>query len=314
MGQTSGDIGTFQKAYELGLIGLRGTLMPYYGVFHELGEISEDVEGYGLDLNARSGFGNDWLRLGAFKVQIDGSFNGLSALLKCPYEGHEHETGVLQWDADELQRRIMQLHRQGWQIAAHAIGDEGVDLMVSAIEMAQKAFPRPDARHRIEHCGLADDDMVDRIVSAGIIPVPQGSFIPQFGDNYREVLGEARASESWRMGSFVRRGVTIPGSTDSPVATLDPLFSIQGMVTRKTRSGVVLGGALEQLSVDEALSAYTYGSAYASHEENDKGTLAVGKLADIVALSADPHDVDPDAISAISVSQTIAGGEVRFSA
>lgn len=314
MGQTPGDFGTFQNAYDRDLIGLRGTLMPYYGVFHELGEISEGVDGFGLDLNARTGFGDDWLRIGAFKVQIDGSFNGLSALLKCPYEGHAHETGVLQWDTDELQRRIVQLHRQGWQIAAHAIGDEGVDLMVSAIEMAQNAFPRADARHRIEHCGLADDAMVERIIAADIIPVPQGSFILQFGDNYREVLGEERAADSWRMGSFVRRGTVIPGSTDSPVATLDPLYSIQGMVTRKTQSGFVLGGDRERVSVDEALRAYTYGSAYASHQEHDKGTLSVGMLADIVALSDDPHEVHPDEISEISVQQTIVGGSVQYSA
>lgn len=313
MGKSSADVHYYQLARERGLLNLRGTLMPTYNALHDLGEPTPGEPGWGMDFGVRSGFGDEWLKFGAFKVQIDGSFSGYSALLKSPYRGYDQEYGVCQWEPAELTEHMVQLHRLGWQIGAHAIGDAGVEIVVRAMEIAQQRYPRKDPRHRIEHCGLAEESLVRRIIDAGIIPVPQGSFIGQFGDNYIEVLGQQRAQRSWPMGSFVNNGAIIPGSTDAPVTHASPLYSMECMVTRKTPSGETLGPE-ESLSTEQALRAYTYGSAYADHDEKIKGTLEAGKLADLTVLGEDLACVTPEEIKNIPVMATIVGGEVKYAA
>lgn len=315
MGKSSADVHYYLRALNEGLLNLRGTLMPSYHLLHDLGETSlGNDKSWGMDAGIRSGFGNDWLKLGAFKVQIDGAFSGHSALLKQPYQGSEKEYGVRLWDPEILGERMIQLHRLGWQIAAHAIGDEGVDIVLSIMEEAQRRYPREDPRHRIEHCGLTDDGLLDRIVAAGVLPVPQGSFIGNFGDDYIAILGEQRAHHTWRMRSFVDKGVIISGSTDAPVTSASPLYTLQCMVTRKAASGVVLGGGKENLTVEQALHAYTFGSAYADHDERNKGTLEPGKLADLTVLGEDLLSCPEESIKDIPVLATLVGGEVKFAA
>ena len=314
IGQTPGDIGLFQTAYEQGLIHQRGILMPYFAAMHDLGELSTDIpHGFGIDLGLRTGFGGDMLSIGPFKIILDGAFNSLSAYLKEPYASDAGNTGVFSWDPDEFTRDVAILHREGWRMAVHAIGDRSVDIALDAIENAQRLYPRHDMRHRLEHVGLADDATVERIIADGIVPNPQGSFMHDNGDSYLRLLGDGRGRRAYRMGAFVHRGAVIPGSTDAPCAPVDPLISLEGMVTRRTAGGEVLGED-ERLTVDEALRAYTYGSAYAAKKEDVLGTLARSKYADIVVLSDDPHDVEPDSIHELSVEQTIVGGIVRYDA
>ncbi|MFT8705358.1 amidohydrolase [Bifidobacterium aquikefiricola] len=313
IGMTPSDIGLFQTAYDRGLIQQRGTLMPYYSALHDLGQLTGDIEqGFGLDLGMRTGFEGGLLDIGPAKVILDGAFNSLSAYLSEPYLGHPDNYGVLSWDPEEFTHHVAQLHRQGWRVAVHAIGDRAINLALDAFEHAQRLYPRKDVRHRLEHCGIADDTTVNRIIADGIIANPQGSFIKNNGDAYVELLGEERARRAYRMGAFVSRGAIIPGSTDAPCAPVDPMVSIEGMVTRTTAQGFVLGES-EKLSVDQALSAYTYGSAYASHKEHVLGSISVGKLADFVVLNHDPHDVPADELHTIEVLQTIIGGVTRFS-
>ncbi|MFT8358405.1 amidohydrolase [Bifidobacterium aquikefiri] len=313
IGQTPDDVGLFQAAYDRGLIQQRGTLMPYYSSFHDLGELTGDItEGFGLDLGIRTGFEGGMLDIGPAKVILDGAFNSLSAYLSEPYLGHPDNYGVLSWDPEEFKHHVAQLHRQGWRVAVHAIGDRAVNLALDAFEHAQNLYPRKDVRHRLEHCGIADDAMVDRIVRDGVIANPQGSFIKNNGDAYVELLGEERARRAYRMGAFVSRGAIIPGSTDAPCAPVAPMVSIEGMVTRTTAHGFVLGES-EKLSVDQALSAYTYGSAYASHKEHVLGSISAGKYADFAVLDHDPHDVPADELHKIGVLQTIINGVTRYS-
>ena len=153
--------------------------------------------------------------------------------------------------------------------------------------------------------------MVDRVIRNHVIPNPQGSFIKSNGDSYIRLLGFERARHVYRMGACVHSGAIIPGSTDAPCALVDPMISIEGMVTRKTADGVVLGDD-ECLNVDEALYAYTYGSAYASHKEQVLGSISRGKYADFAVLSQDPHDVEPVDLHEIDVEQTIIAGVVQY--
>lgn len=304
-------IDVFQKAVECGAMRLRGTLMPLYSKLHDVDGLGPGPASFGLDLGMRTGFGDDMLSIGACKIVLDGAFSSRTASLSEPYEGVGGH-GVLQWDRDEVVDGFAHLHRAGWQVAAHAIGDNAVRLALDAIERAQRLFPRRDARHRIEHCGLMSDDMIARLVADHIVPVPQGSFIPDYGDGYVKVIGMRRAMMADRAGSYVRLGAVIPGSTDAPSARLSPLWAIQGAVTRRTRSGLVLGGPGERLSLDEALRAYTFGSAYASHHEREVGTIQPGKLADFTILEKDPHVVPVGEIANIAVDAVVIGGETQF--
>ena len=312
IGQTPYDIGLYQMAYDRGLIHQRCTLMPYFSALHDLGQLTGDIrDGFGLDLGIRTGFQGGLLDIGPFKIILDGAFNSLSAYLKEPYVTEPKNSGVFSWDPEEFTGDVVRLHRQGWRMAIHAIGDRAIDIALHAIELAQSSYPRKDVRHRLEHCGLADDATVDRVIRDGVIANPQGSFIKNNGDSYVRLLGMERACRAYRMGAFVHRGAVIPGSTDAPCAPVEPMTSIEGMVTRRTADGVVLGED-ERLTVDEALRAYTYGSAYASHKESVLGTLGHGKYADFVALSADPHDVDPDSLHEVKAERTVIGGTVRY--
>lgn len=312
IGQSPYDVGLFQTAYEQGLIQQRGTLMPYFSAFHDLGQLAGDLpEGFGLDLGIRTGFEGGLLDIGPFKIILDGAFNSMSAYLKEPYANQPDNHGVFSWDPETFKEQVAKLHRQGWRMAVHAIGDQAVDIALDAIENAQRLYPRKDIRHRLEHCGLCGESTVERIIRDGIVPNPQGSFIKNNGDGYLPLLGEDRARHVYRMGSFVRKGAIIPGSTDAPCAPLAPMTSIEGMVSRKTANGFILGEN-ERLTIDEALYAYTYGSAYASCKENVLGSLSRGKYADLAVLDEDPHNVDVDGLHDVTVAQTIVGGKVLY--
>lgn len=143
--------------------------------------------------------------------------------------------------------------------------------------------------------------------------VPQGTFISDFGDGMMDAVEPELAPLIYRMKSLLEAGLVLPGSTDSPVSDGNPLVSIHDMVNRTTASGRVLGPA-ERLGVAEAVRAYTYGSAYAVGEENTKGTLKTGQLADFITLSDDLFQVDPATIRELSVGLTVVGGEVVFNA
>ncbi|MDR1513121.1 MAG: amidohydrolase family protein, partial [Propionibacteriaceae bacterium] len=260
----------------------------------------------GLDLGLRSGLGDDWLRVGGVKLFGDGALSARTAALSCAYHG-ETGTGLLHQDAETLKRQIVAAHLAGWQVATHAIGDRAVAAALDGYEAAQAARPRPGARHRIEHCGMADDQAVARIAALGLVPVPQGPFLPVQGDVYTAAVGPDREHLLYRQRSFLMAGVEVPGSSDCPVVNGAPLYGIAALVQRLTPDGRVLGPQ-ERLTVAEALRAYTFGSAYAEHSETRKGSLSRGKLADFVVLSDDLLAVAVDRIAELEIQATVVGG------
>jgi hypothetical protein len=187
-------------------------------------------------------------------------------------------------------------------------------LVLDAYEVALSLRPRADHRHRIEHCGVTTPEALDRIARLGVIPVPQGRFIGELGDGMLAALGERRAADTYRLASFLRAGVVLPGSSDRPVVDGRPLLGIADMVSRRTESGRPFAPQ-EALSVEEAMRCYTLGSAVATRTEADRGTLRVGKLADVVVLGTDPRALgdDPAAIADVPVVATFIGGELRHS-
>lgn len=320
IGHSLSDIAGYQAARDAGKLGVRATVMPYLTTLHGLGDSdhggqpgSLPVARMGLDLGMRSGFGDEWLRLGPAKILSDGSLIGRSAFMCCDYQ---HETaepegnrGLLQFPAQELRRRVIGAHRAGWQVATHAIGDAALDVVLDIFEEAQKLYPRADARHRVEHVNVAGDDQIKRLASLGLIPVPQGRFISELGDGAARALGPERTRLAYRVKSLLDAGIEIPASTDAPVVSGDPLLNIHDLVNRRTSSGADFGPE-ERISVAQAVRAYTVGSAHAVHEDHYKGSLAPGMLADFVALSEDIYEVPAEALREVRVAATVMGGKL----
>ncbi|MFE9342759.1 amidohydrolase [Streptomyces olivaceus] len=309
VGHGPADLHAFHRAVEEGVLSIRTTVMPYMTVLHDAGPAGGGDTWFGLDTGLRSGFGDDRLKIGATKIATDGSLIGRSAHMCCGYHDEPDNSGFLLFDEDRLHHMINEAHRCGWQVAAHAIGDAAIDVVLDAFEAAQAAHPRPDARHRIEHFAVASDEQVRRLVAGGVVPVPQGRFVSEIGDGMITALGPERATRCYRMRSLLDAGAVLPGSSDAPVAHGSPLLGIHDMVNRRTAAGAPLAPA-EAVTAEQALYAYTVGSAYAEHAEDRKGRLVRGMLADFAILSDDLLAVDPGRIGALSVGATVIGGRV----
>jgi len=300
----------YQDAIEHGFAP-RMVVMPFVERLHEIEVLRGEQGWFGLDEGIRTGLGDDRLKLGPTKIVSDGSLIGRSAAMHHCYHGEPDNSGFMRFDPDDLTRKVVGAHRAGWTVATHAIGDAALDHALDAIEQAQRIHPRPGVRHRIEHFALASDAQVARAAALGVVPVPQGRFISEFGDGMAAALGPERAAQCYRMRSLLEAGMVLPGSTDSPVADGDPLRSIHDMVNRRTASGAVFGES-ERVTIEQAVTAYTYGSAYAVGEERSRGTLRRGSLADLVVLSDDLFSVPSESIRDVRVGATVIGGDIVF--
>ncbi|MFT4009317.1 MAG: amidohydrolase [Nocardioidaceae bacterium] len=308
IGRTPVELEAYQRARELGRLHTRVELMVVLDVLHPVTEL-----GLGLDLGLRTGFGDDWLSIGPVKIFSDGSLIGHTAAMCHDFADTPGERGYLQASAEALTEAILAAHHGGWRVATHAIGDAAIDLVLDAYEQAQRTLPRPDVRHRIEHFGVARPDQVARARQLNVIPVPQGRFVNEIGDGMLRAVGPERAAYVYRQRSLLDAGIVVPGSSDRPVVTGTPLLGIHDLVNQLTSSGAPFAPD-EAVTGLEALRAWTYGSAYAAKQEHLKGTLSVGKLADLVVLSDNPATVPPDRIRDIEVLRTMVGGTFRWSA
>ncbi|MDQ1006341.1 putative amidohydrolase YtcJ [Streptomyces sp. V4I23] len=307
IGRSPVEAAAYQLARDRGTLRTRVELMVAADNLHPLRAHAEDAITTGIDLGLRSGFGDDRLRLGPMKIWLDGSLIGRTAAVSEPFCGHDHASGVYQNSPDAMRRLVVDAHRAGWRVAAHAIGDSAVDLALDAFAEAQSSAPRPDARHRIEHSGVVRPDQLDRYAELGVVPVPQAHFLYAVGDTMAQALGPDRTPWMYRHRSFLDRGVRVPGSSDRPVAPGAPLLGMQSMVERLSSAGAVLAPD-ERVSAEQALRAYTLDAAWASHDEDRRGSITPGKYADLVLLSDDPVDVASDRIGAIEVLATFVDG------
>ncbi|RKT52994.1 hypothetical protein C8E97_1537 [Saccharothrix australiensis] len=296
-------------AYQREPLPIRVQLMVSAGELREVRAHETDGVRRALPLGLRTGLGDDWLSIGALKLWTDGGMIARTAALTEPYLG---VGGVGQWqdDPEVMRAAILDGHAAGWQLAVHAIGDRAVDFALDALAEARRAVPRPDARHRVEHCGLVRPDQLDRIAALGVTPVVQPTFLWAYGDDYSAIMGPDRAPWLYRGRAFLDRGVVVAGSSDRPVADGNPLRAIQFMVERRSRSGLPVGPD-EAVGVLEAITAYTLGAAYACRREGSLGSITPGKLADFVVLDDDPRTCEVSAIGDIGVLATVVGGEFR---
>ncbi|MGR6964490.1 amidohydrolase [Geodermatophilus sp. URMC 61] len=305
LGRTPVEAAAYLLARDRGLLRTRVELMVASDTLHPLRAHADDGIDVGLDLGLRTGFGDDRLRLGPMKIWLDGSLIGRTAALSEPF--CDHGTAVLQDDPELMRRRMIDAHRAGWRVAAHAIGDDAVDLALDTFAEAARLHPRDDVRHRIEHAGVVRPDQLARFAELGVVPVPQARFLHAVGDTMAAAVGPRRADWLYRHRSFLDAGLRVPGSSDRPVAPGAPLLGMQSMVERRSSGGAVIGPD-ERVSAAQALRAYTLDEAWASHDERTRGSVTRGKHADLVLLDDDPLRVDPDRIGAIGVVATLVAG------
>ena len=300
------ELGAYQAAEDAGRLPVRVQLMIAGEALRPVGAHPSDGIPRALELGLRTGFGGDRLSIGALKIFTDGGMMARTAALTTPYEGMDHR-GQLYAEPDALAGLVLDGHRAGWQLAIHAIGDRAVDVALDALGEAQRRWPRPGVRHRIEHAGLVRPDQLERFARTGALAVVQPNFLWFNGADYAAVLGQERSAWLYRGRAFRDHGVRVVGSSDRPVTPGAPLRAIQFMVERTAGDGTVVGPG-EALTVDEALRAYTVDAAYACHREDTLGSLMPGKHADLVVLADDPRRVEVGRIAGIEVLATVLGG------
>ncbi len=298
---SSEELYTYQEGKDAGELTLRVYALMHLDHFPAL-----------RDAGLKTCFGDNLLRLGGIKMQADGAVAARTAYLSEPYIGTTEDYGILTMTPEETEGMVMEAHKAGFQVCIHANGDLAIDMVLTAYEKAQVAYPRNDPRHRIEHCTLVNPDLLRRMKALGSIATPFCTYVFHHGEKM-PFYGEERLQWMFAQRSFIDYGIVSTGATDYPPGPFEPLLGIQSCVTRTDSSGKVWG-ANQRISVEEALRIYTVNGAYASFEERIKGSIEPGKLADLVVLGADPTQVDPNAIKDIPVERTILGGETVFQA
>jgi predicted amidohydrolase YtcJ len=301
---TADQVRAYQQAARRGDLKLRTSMMIHHNLLPHV-----------LDAGIEQGLGDHRLRVGPIKIFIDGSLIGRTAAVTQPFlnDPHDDNLGLFMMPKEEFEEIVLRAHGGGYQIAVHAIGDAGIDWVLDAYEKALAAHPRADHRHRIEHCGICRPDIIERIARLGVVVVSQPVFINEYGDGFIRHLGMERIQLTYPFRSFLEKGVRLVFSSDCPVSSFVPLKSIQAAVTERTGSGQSY--ALEEaVTVEEALEMFTVGGAYVTFEEDIKGQLKAGMLADFAVLEQDPRSVDPLSLAELKVTRTIIGGETVYEA
>jgi len=261
-----------------------------------------------------TGFGDDWIRLGATSEHtVDGSFSERTMALSHPYPGRTPPySGNLTETQEDLNAWVERVHRAGIQVNCHANGDVAIDRVLTAYERAQKLFPREDVRPKITHCTLINDDLVRRIKALDAVPAPFTSYAYYNSDKFH-FYGEEMMKHCMAYRTFLDAGIRVAAGSDFDPGPFDPRMGMQGMVTRRGWNGETWG-ANQRISLEEALRVNTLNGAYNAHEEKIKGSITPGKLADFVVLAEDLFAVDHEKIKDIEIVRTVVGGETMYQA
>jgi predicted amidohydrolase YtcJ len=281
---------------------LRVNLMVYQSALDEL-----------LAMGMKTGSGDETVRIGAMKIVQDGSLGARTGVLREPYANDPGNRGLPVHSQEKLNEWVCKGHSAGMQIGIHVIGDAASDACLDAFEKAQKQMNRENARHRLIHFSIVDNDLLARTKSLEVGADIQPLFVALNGKRVEEFLGTKRAVNTYAWKSMLDHGIPIAGGSDCPVVNLSPLQGIHSLVNRTvdTVPGMIFQPQ-ERLSVEEAIYVYTMGSAYSTFEEEVKGSVECGKLADFTVLSDDPRKM-PESIRDLKIEMTIVNGRVVYS-
>jgi predicted amidohydrolase YtcJ len=267
-----------------------------------------------LNLGIKTGFGDDWLRIGGVKMSIDGGITGHVAKFYEPYVDDPCHEGLIRIEQDELDETVAAYHKAGHRICIHAIGDVAMDMALRSLDGVLKEDPREDHRHRVEHLGnwLVNDERLDLIKRNNLLPVPNIPFMHYIWESLLACIGDERLEESFNIKTMLDAGLQITSGSDGPAYwPLDSLRDLGTAVCRQTWTGKTVG-ADQAITIDQAIRMFTINAAYNAFEEKIKGSIEIGKIADFAVLANNPHEVDPAKIKDIPVDMTIVDGKVAF--
>ncbi len=294
------DLVAYQDARDAGELFFRVAYMP--------GGNSKVYEGFKM-AGIRSGFGDNVIRVGAVKFSADGSASERTMYMSTPYEGTD-DYGILTMSQEEIFEAVEDAVAHGFRVGIHANGDLTIDMVLNAYERVLANHSGPNPRHRIEHCSLVNPELLRRIKAAGVVPAPFYTYAHYHGNKWVD-YGPEKMESMFAHRSFLDYDIPVAPASDYTPGPYEPMMALQSMVTRKDVRGRVWGPS-QRISVTEAMRICTVNGAYASFEEDIKGSLTPDKLADFVILEDDPHNVDPDSIVDIRVLRTVMGGRTTY--
>ena len=297
------DLKTFQKAFGEGRLKMRVYAVVPISTWERLG-----------DFIAENGMGNDRLWWGGLKGFVDGSLGSTTAWFYEPYADDPSTSGLLLTDTASLRSWIMAGDAAGYQSVVHAIGDQANDWLLDVFqETAGKNGPR-DRRFRIEHAQHLSPEAIERFSAQEVIPSMQPYHAIDDGRWAEKRIGPERIKTTYAFRSLLDAGSEIAFGSDWTVAPMDVLEGIYAALTRRTLDGANPDGWVpgEKITLEEALTAYTWGGARAGFMEEKLGRLEPGKYADLVVLSQDLFEVDPEEIPSVQVRMTLVEGKILY--
>ena len=262
------------------------------------------------------GFGNSQYRVNCVKILTDGSLGARTAALRHPYNDDPETSGIQMFTQDELNGMVLASHSHGCPVAIHAIGDKAMEMTLDSIEYAKKTDPSHNPRHGIVHSQITDEALINRMKELDVLALVQPIFIDYDMNIVYDRVGKELASTSYAWKTMIDRGIHVSFGTDCPVESFNTMNNIYCAVTRKNITGEQKKTYLpnEKLSMNEAIKAYTLAGAYASGEENIKGTITPGKLADFILLDRDLFNLtSEEEILDTRVLETYVGGKKVYS-
>ncbi|MGE6717901.1 amidohydrolase [Peribacillus frigoritolerans] len=257
-----------------------------------------------------TGTGDERFKVGPVKLFTDGSSTGPTIATRESYSSDSNNYGILYYSEEEIYQALGEAHKKGYQITVHAQGDKAIEMYLNCVEKALEESPRKNHRHRIEHAGISSPDLQERMKKLEMVPIPNPPFPYEFGEIYVQHYGE-RVNHMYAVRDYIDCGIMAAGGSDAPVTDYNPLLGIHVAVNRKSQSGMEFG-ANQSINVMEAIKLYTWNGAYASFEEEIKGSIEVGKLADLVILNDSILSVNPNQIKDLKVETTIIDGEIIY--
>lgn len=300
-------IGLYQEACRSRLIKVR----MYNLLYHAYGK-KKTIEWVNrfISTGIHGGLGDDHFRLGHVKILIDGSTSGPSCATTEPYSHDPDLKGIQLYTQEEADDIIIKAHNAGFNVSAHAVGDAAVNVILTSIERAMAQNPRP-CRHRIEHCGIINEELLARIKKAGIVPIPNPGFFNENAEIYVKYYGD-RVNYMFPLKSYLDNGIIAALGSDSPVIEADPMIGLYGAMTRSDKCSGTVAGKGQCIGIMDAIRMYTYNGAYASLEENIKGSIEPGKLADLVVLSENILETPVEKIKSVKADMTVIDGEIVY--
>jgi predicted amidohydrolase YtcJ len=263
-----------------------------------------------VDAGIVTGLGDEKFKIGPAKIFTDGSSTGPTIATREPYDSDSTDTGILYYSQEEINEILGEAHEKGFQITAHAQGDRAIEMVLNCIEEALHKHPRVNHRHRIEHAGIVPPDLLKRMRELDVVIVPNPVFMYVNGESYIRNYG-SRVEMMYPARDYINESIPVAFASDAPVTYCNPLLGIHASVNRKSRTGIDVGSN-QRIGVLEAIKAYTINGAYASFDENVKGSIEVGKLADMVVLSDSILSSDKDKIKDLQVELTMIDGEILY--